>query len=436
MQYICVYACVKPFWKNNTKNKKPNSEIQAIVRTEMSFTSTNQKIHRTKWLQSCAGHSLTVLESASRKSCHSSLQIPNGSSLHRLAWSTSMFGNKCRITLRCLRGRIHPSFSTSWWKLRTASKACLRCLHVSTVQNVWGWPTHKTWWCNAYEATHPESWQSLASLELVVPLQFLTRTQRWQSFLKCKLGCIVRFHHCIGYLWRWDHREGCHDAVGIFLTDFGDQERTSFNPNRILKHQPPKPPSKTIERLMMHQQLEMMYTSHSSTERTWWFFQMLCVFCVFCTSFKGFKQAGGKMQPRYPCLLQCLRQVNGTIESLASNPWWSDFFPSKIHGHNPNFRQLMWKKNPMKHNDVNHSKLVQDFCPSTGSSHEKALVVWATTFWRSFEGHSFNLLYVDSIPEGHQCLPMLLKTSKNAYISCACRVPKSLFVGEHRKAFA
>ena len=28
-------------------------------------------------------------------------------------------------------------FSTSWWKLRTASKACLRCLHVSTVQNVW-----------------------------------------------------------------------------------------------------------------------------------------------------------------------------------------------------------------------------------------------------------------------------------------------------------
>lgn len=123
-------------------------------------------------------------------------------------------------------------FSTSWWKLRTASKACLRCLHVSTVQNVWGWPTHKTWWCNAYEATHPESWQSLASLELVVPLQFLTRTQRWQSFLKCKLGCIVRFHHCIGYLWRWDHREGCHDAVGIFLTHLGDQECTSVQINK------------------------------------------------------------------------------------------------------------------------------------------------------------------------------------------------------------
>ena len=152
MWYICMSACVKPKGQN-AKHKTPNLEIQAIVHREMSFTSTNPKIHRTKWLQSCAGHSLTVLGSASRKSCHSSPQIPNGSSLHRLVWSTSMFGNKCRITLHCLRGRIHRSSPQAGESLglpqqhgMSEMSACLNR------ENIWGLHTRKTWWCNVCEA--------------------------------------------------------------------------------------------------------------------------------------------------------------------------------------------------------------------------------------------------------------------------------------------
>ena len=133
-----------------------------------------------------------------------------------------------------------------------------------------------------------------------MPLQFLTRTQRWQSFLKCKLGCIVRFHHCIGYLWRWDHREGCHDAVGIFLTDFGDQERTSFNPNRILKHQPPKPPSKTIERLMMHQQIRNdVHFSQFNRENLMIFPNALC-FLRFLYQFQRVQAGRGQDATKVP----------------------------------------------------------------------------------------------------------------------------------------
>merc|ERR1712137_784804 len=39
-------------------------------------------------------------------------------------------------------------------------------------------------------------------------------------------GGVVWFDNGIRYLWRWDNREGVHDSVWVFFSDFGDEECT------------------------------------------------------------------------------------------------------------------------------------------------------------------------------------------------------------------
>ena len=39
-------------------------------------------------------------------------------------------------------------------------------------------------------------------------------------------GGVVWFDNGIRYLWRWDNREGVHDSVWVFFSDFGDEKCT------------------------------------------------------------------------------------------------------------------------------------------------------------------------------------------------------------------
>ena len=39
-------------------------------------------------------------------------------------------------------------------------------------------------------------------------------------------GSIIWFDNSIGYFWRWEYWESCHDSVRIFFSDFGNKEGT------------------------------------------------------------------------------------------------------------------------------------------------------------------------------------------------------------------
>ena len=55
---------------------------------------------------------------------------------------------------------------------------------------------------------------------------------------KCPLtkpSCIVGLHHCVGHLWRWNHRKCFHDAIWIFLAHFGDQQRSHASTSAAAK---------------------------------------------------------------------------------------------------------------------------------------------------------------------------------------------------------
>ena len=39
-------------------------------------------------------------------------------------------------------------------------------------------------------------------------------------------SCIIWFHNCIRYFWRWENRESSHDSIWIFFSDFRDKKCT------------------------------------------------------------------------------------------------------------------------------------------------------------------------------------------------------------------